>query len=241
MDPEKMSLPSLARTAIFDHITAQGATGATHLTTCAATGLDVETVRVHIKNMLRCGDVFGGKEPGSRPQVYLLPDHLLAYQNAQATPATQRTPNLPPRTTTVTVIKTAQQRSGNLSPERVRIERLLAQATTPLTPLEVAQGAGLQKKHSNRILQGMRHEGRAVNVGVGKEALWRAAGAAPAPAHREPRVCNASQPTMRHSLSLQPARADALQHLEIKSRRGDQLVPAMPPMLIGSGIGGGMR
>jgi len=241
MEPQKMSQPSPARVAIFDHITTQGATGATHLTTCVATGLDVETVRVHIKNMLRCGDVYAGKDPGSRPQVYLLPDHLLAYQSAQATPATQRTPNLPPRTTSVMVIKTAQRRSGNLSPERVRVERLLAQATTPLTPLEVAQGTGLHKKQSNRILQDLRYQGGAVNVGVGKESLWRAAGAAPAPTNREPRVCNANQPTMRHGLCPQPARADALDHLQIKSRRGDQLVPAMPPMLIGSGIGGGMR
>ena len=107
---------------------------------------------------------------------------------------------------------------------------------------------GLPLQHARRLLQSLRHEGFASNVACAKNALWRAcahtkAAQATADGKSARRVCNSSQPPMRpfDLPTMSSARHDADQHLDTPSRRGDVLKLYTPPMVLGSGIGGGMR
>lgn len=153
-------------------------------------------------------------------------------------------PNLPQRGTTVLAYTGAQERNVNLSPERKAIEKLIAKARAPLTTAEIAEAVGVDRTKATRYLQNMLRQGQVTYAlcTVTKRRLYEPATQAKKAAAAAPlRYCNSTQPKLASLPSMQPARAGAMDHLHIKSRRGDELVGHQPPMLIGSGIGGGMQ
>jgi hypothetical protein len=196
------------------------------------TGYKMRSIESYIKAQRIGRKIAMALPPGSRDQRY-----VSAANYAKLMGGTFK--NLPPPTTSVTIIKTAGARNSTISRERLSIEGVLDAALKPIPVELISMLADVAPPKVREILQRMLHDGSAKTSG-GRDALWQATGKA-AQIVRAPRVCNASMPTMREGLYPQPARADASDHLQIMSRRGDQLVPAMPPMLIGSGIGGGMR
>jgi transcription initiation factor IIE alpha subunit len=246
MEPEHKSMttlksiqPSPEHTKILQMIDVSGDQGVYGKQIAEALSIPLEKIQMHLRNMVQKHKIVGMVTRGSA-KLYVTPRHVDAYRIANGVP------NLPPRTTTVTAIVRAQARNQHISPERLKLEQTLLDATEPMRPEALALAAGLELVQVRRMLQSLRHEGFAANVAGAKNALWRAcvhtkAAQATAESKSAHRVCNSTMPTMRQGLCMQPARAGALDHLQIKSRRGDQLVPAMPPMLIGSGIGGGMR
>jgi hypothetical protein len=231
--------PGPEHLAILKYIIAAGAKGATTDQITNHMGMARENVRGQLRQMQKYKKI-KGMVPGASDQPWVALQHVDDYRRANGLP------NLPPPSTTVMAVTKAQPRNSQLSPDRIALEQALLDAEAPMSPVELAKAAGLEPKRAGQLLQSLAHCSFASNVGTSKRPQWRAsvyiqAAAKAASAKSATRVCNASMPTMRHGLCMAPARADALQHLEIMSRRGDQLVPAMPPMLIGSGIGGGMR
>jgi len=231
--------PGPQHTAILKYIKAARAKGATTDQITNFMGMARESVRGMTRNMQKSKKI-KGMNPGAPDQPWVALEYVEDYRRANGLP------NLPPPSTTVLAVTKAQPRNSQLSPDLIALEQALLDAEAPMSPVELAKAAGLEPKRAGQLLQSLAHCSFASNVGTSKRPQWRAsvyiqAAAKAASAKSATRVCNASMPTMRHGLYMAPARADALQHLEIKSRRGDQLVPAMPPMLIGSGMSGGMQ
>jgi len=238
-----MSIPPSSRHLhVLSTIARAKAAGATVQAISQATGQSTDEVRMHIKNIVAGRKAMPGKKPGTRNQVYVLAAYYAEYVAENAPQAgAPASSTMPPRATSITVCTMAQERQYKLSAERIAVEKVLANAKAPMTPKAIAGAAKLDMTFSNRILQTLKQAGMAVNVGVGKAAMWRSPSNTKPATERAPRLCNSTQPTMITAPRMVPARADALKHLEVFSRRGDTYVPARAPMLISSGIGGGMR
>lgn len=204
-------------------------------------GIPRAKVQMFARNMVTKHKIVRMRPPSSN-QLYVTPRHVDAYRIANGLP------NPPPRSTTVTAITRAQPRNQHISPERLKLEQTLLDATEPMRPEALALASGLPLQHVRRLLQSLRHEGFAANVACAKNPLWRAcahtkAAQATAEGKSAQRVCNSSQPPMRpsHLPTMGGTRPGADDHLAIPSRRGDALVNYTAPMVLGSGIGGGMR
>lgn len=228
-------------TKILQMIDASGAQATGSEQIAAALSIPLAKVKMHLRNMVQKNKIVGLHKRGLA-QIYVTPRHADAYRIANGLP------NLPPRSTTVTAITRAQPRNQHISPARLKLEQTLLDATEPMRPEALALASGLPLQHVRRLLQSLRHEGFASNVACAKNALWRAcahtkAAQATADGKSARRVCNSSQPPMRpsHLPTMGGTRPGADDHLAIPSRRGDLLVTYTPPMVLGSGIGGGMR
>lgn len=234
--------PTSARhTHILQVITSSAASPLTIAEIAEATGITADSVRIHVKNMRATGKVGAWHPPGTNPQRYAAKAHAAAGP-------TQRAPNLPQRSTTVLAITKAKPHNQSVSPERLRIEAVLAKASAPMTTIAVSKAADVPPEKARRILQAMRHDGTCTNLEPRSAGQWRAAksmeaAAQAANARSAQRVCNSTQPTLsrQHLPTMGGTRHGADDHLALPSRRGDLLVGHTPPMLLGSGIGGGMR
>lgn len=66
-----------------------------------------------------------------------------------------------------------EERHPSLSQERQLVEDVLRAAADPLTPHVIAVRSGLERSDVTVILQRLRHDGLAVNVGTSGKAVWR--------------------------------------------------------------------
>lgn len=132
------------------------------------------------------------------------------------------------------------------SPQRGQVMAALTAAGKPLTTAELALAAAVSLQTVRNIMGRMVRSNLIVNKGTQTQALWASATPAdqkPARAVTPSRVCNSRMPTMtaRDLPSMGSTRPDAYDHLNAPSRRPEGLVHHQPPLIIGSGISGGMR
>lgn len=215
-----------------------GKAGMTRAALTESTGLAPRRVGSILHNIGR-GDAFVAVQKGKGRTVHLAREHYAAHMAAH--PAR---PNLPARATTVTAITKAQPRNSTVSRDRLNLERALPTDGQALSPAALSIATGVELQKVRRIMQTLRDNGQAVNVGTPGAALWRAVD--PKARRAAPpvvRFCNSSAPTMRPSdrPSMICPRADADQHLQVPSLGLDGRRPYVPPLIIGSGIAGGMR
>lgn len=132
------------------------------------------------------------------------------------------------------------------SPQRGQVMAALTAAGKPLTTAELALAAAVSLQTVRNIMGRMVRSNLIVNKGTQAQALWAPATPAdqkPARSFTPSRVCNSRMPTMtaRDLPSMGSNRPGANDHLQSPSRRPEGLVHHQPPLIIGSGISGGMR
>lgn len=76
--------------------------------------------------------------------------------------------------TTITHHSRLEERHPTLSEERKLVEAVLNSAAEALTPVVIATRAGLQPGQVTIVMQRLRHDGFAINVGTPGKPRWRA-------------------------------------------------------------------
>jgi hypothetical protein len=205
---------SAENTEVLALIDAAGPKGMTTAEIAKSTGLDLERIQNFIKRMRASRKVAPILKPGTRDQRYVTTRSFGVHLEASGLFT-----NLPPRTTTVTVIKSTGPRNSTVSPERLAIEDVLAAATAPLSVEMICLVSDVDIHKTRAILTRMRHDGMATNLGE-RVAMWQRTGARVPKVEREQRVCNGNQPAMPvgYLSSMNPVRPGADDHLKYQSR-----------------------
>lgn len=151
-----------------------------------------------------------------------------------------RKPNLPMRSDSVTIITRAQPRNHSISPDRLLLEQALTDATEPMRTEALAKITQLAEKRVRQLLQSLRQDGFAANVGGTNDPRWRACShsAAAKKTQRTERFANGNQPSAPASClpAMSCARPGADDHRLIPSREGNVFKPYRAPVsMVGAG------
>jgi hypothetical protein len=200
--------------AVLAIIEAAGPKGITTAEIGKMTGYESSRIYDFIKRMRASRKVAPILKPGVMNQRYVTIRHFGVHLEASGLFT-----NLPPRTTSVTVIKSTGPRNSTVSPERLAIEAVLAAATAPLSVEMICLVSDVDIHKTRAILTRMRHDGMATNLGE-RVAMWQRTGARVPKVEREQRVCNGNQPAMPagYLSSMNPVRPGADDHLKYQSR-----------------------
>jgi hypothetical protein len=197
--------------AVLALIEASGTKGIGTKEILEKTGYKMSSVESYIKAQRTGRKIAMALPPGSQNQRY-----VSAANYAKLMSGNFR--KIPPRSTSVTIIKTTGARNSTVSKERLAIEGVLKAAIEPVPVDLIAMMADVDPPKTREILSRMQQDGTARNTG-GRLALWSATGKV-AQTVREKRVCNGNQPDMPtgYLSSMNPVRPGAEDHLKYQSR-----------------------
>ena len=147
----------------------------------------------------------------------------------------------PDKTTSVAAVTTMTGRSGNISPDRLRMERWLEAQKKPHTVKEIAEAVGMKSDAVRRIVNVMVADGKLKNTG--RPGVPPGLYILP---HKIPKPEQISQPRTKY-MSVEPyrwtystpARAGATDHENVPSRRQDGLHKHKPMILMASKVRSG--
>lgn len=249
---------SPARRLVMQTIRNAGPAGLTRLQVVQLTRLPSNSVAMFMRNLTSAGDTFAGMRTADtgRYHPYIAAEHYGAYCKAHGLPDPCIAPRAEPAADAITgrarpagTPKVGTPLPPMGSPHRAAVVKALDAATAPLSTGELSLAAAVSINTTRRVLDALLREGRVANTGTPQARRWQKATPAARPAsrasaqHYADRVCNSNRPTMRAAdmPCMGSPRPGANDHLAAPSLSLDGRRPYTPPLIIGSGISGGMR